>query len=58
MAQKKNSPKKPLQYHKPSADFRPSDTSNLQEGMKVEHPKFGFGKVNKMDTSELIKKQK
>ncbi|MDH5474871.1 MAG: UvrD-helicase domain-containing protein [Cyclobacteriaceae bacterium] len=29
----------------PSSDFTPSDTSSLEEGMKVEHPKFGFGKV-------------
>jgi DNA helicase-2/ATP-dependent DNA helicase PcrA len=35
--------------HKPSADFSPSDTSELSEGMKVEHPKFGFGKVTKME---------
>lgn len=35
--------------HKPSADFTPSDTSELSEGMKVEHPKFGFGKVTKME---------
>ncbi|RYZ82120.1 MAG: ATP-dependent DNA helicase, partial [Proteobacteria bacterium] len=35
----------------PSADFKPDDTSTLAEGMKVEHPKFGFGKVTKMDTS-------
>jgi DNA helicase-2/ATP-dependent DNA helicase PcrA len=34
----------------PSPDFAPSDTSNLQAGMRVEHPKFGFGKVTKMDT--------
>jgi DNA helicase II / ATP-dependent DNA helicase PcrA len=34
----------------PSADFQPSDTSNLQTGMRVEHPKFGFGVVAKMDT--------
>ncbi|QHL86048.1 UvrD-helicase domain-containing protein [Nibribacter ruber] len=34
----------------PSADFTPSDTSNLQAGMRVEHPKFGFGTVTKMDT--------
>jgi len=30
-------------------DFAPSDTSGLEEGMKVEHPKFGFGKVIKLD---------
>jgi DNA helicase-2/ATP-dependent DNA helicase PcrA len=35
--------------HTISKDFSPSDTSNLQQGMKVEHPKFGFGKVVKMD---------
>lgn len=43
---------KPLNGKKaltPPANFSPSDTSNLQEGMKVEHPKFGFGKVVKMD---------
>ncbi|AMM51955.1 ATP-dependent DNA helicase [Rufibacter sp. DG15C] len=34
----------------PSPDFTPSDTSNLQAGMRVEHPKFGFGTVTKMDT--------
>lgn len=33
------------QQHKPSEDFQPSDTSSLKEGMQVEHPKFGFGKV-------------
>ncbi|QCR22646.1 ATP-dependent helicase [Pontibacter sp. SGAir0037] len=31
-------------------DFQPSDTSALAAGMKVEHPKFGFGVVTKMDT--------
>ena len=35
--------------HKPSADFQPSDTANLEVGMKVEHPKFGFGKVLEID---------
>ncbi len=33
----------------PSPDFAPSDTRNLQEGNKVEHLKFGFGTVKKMD---------
>ncbi|ULQ56058.1 UvrD-helicase domain-containing protein [Flavihumibacter rivuli] len=37
--------------HKPSADFVPSDTSNLQAGQKVEHQKFGFGVVTKMEGS-------
>ena len=58
MANKKKAPKKPMQYHKPSADFRPSDTSQLSEGMKVEHPKFGFGKVSKMDTQGANRKAK
>jgi DNA helicase-2/ATP-dependent DNA helicase PcrA len=39
---------KPTAY-KPPADFKPSDTSVLKEGMKVEHPKFGFGTVTKME---------
>jgi DNA helicase II / ATP-dependent DNA helicase PcrA len=37
--------------HKPSADFVPSDTSALQEGQRVEHQKFGFGEVIKMEGS-------
>lgn len=35
--------------HTPTADFAASDTSNLQEGQKVEHQKFGFGEVIKME---------
>jgi DNA helicase II / ATP-dependent DNA helicase PcrA len=35
--------------HTPSADFIASDTSNLQQGQKVEHQKFGFGTVAKME---------
>jgi DNA helicase-2/ATP-dependent DNA helicase PcrA len=31
--------------HVPSPGFAPSDTSNLQVGMDVEHERFGFGKV-------------
>ncbi len=37
--------------HKPSADFTPSDTAALKEGQKVEHQKFGFGEVIKMEGS-------
>ena len=44
--------------HTPSADFKPSDTSNLAEGMKVEHPKFGFGKVVHMDENGANRKAK
>lgn len=42
-------------YTTPS-DFVPSDTSGLQAGMKVEHPKFGFGTVIQMDVSGADKK--
>lgn len=35
--------------HKPSPDFKPSDTSHLTTGMRVEHPKFGFGIVASLD---------
>ncbi|MGK9118704.1 ATP-dependent helicase [Olivibacter jilunii] len=45
--------------HQPSAGFAPSDTSNLQVGMEVEHERFGFGKVinlegNKPDIKATI----
>ncbi len=35
--------------HVPSAGFVPSDTSNLQVGMEVEHERFGFGKVLQLE---------
>jgi DNA helicase-2/ATP-dependent DNA helicase PcrA len=37
--------------HVPTANFVPSDTSGLQSGQKVEHQKFGFGEVLKMEGS-------
>jgi len=40
---------KQVKEHTPSADFKPSDTSGLQPGQKVEHQKFGFGEVLKME---------
>ncbi|HZZ76750.1 MAG TPA: 3'-5' exonuclease, partial [Puia sp.] len=43
--------KTPAAIHIPSADFAPSDTSNLAAGDKVEHQKFGFGEVLKMEGS-------
>ena len=42
--------------YKPPADFTPSDTSGLKEGMKVEHPKFGYGKVIEMDETGANRK--
>ena len=38
-----------VKEHVPSADFEASDTSELKEGQKVEHQKFGFGEVMKME---------
>jgi DNA helicase-2/ATP-dependent DNA helicase PcrA len=38
-----------VKEHIPSPDFAPSDTSNLQTGQKIEHQKFGFGEVIKME---------
>lgn len=37
--------------HQPSGDFVASDTSGLQAGQKVEHLKFGFGVVAKVEGS-------
>lgn len=47
LAPKTTAPK--IVEHTPSADFVASDTSNLQVGQKVEHQKFGFGEVIKME---------
>ena len=38
-----------VKEHVPSADFEASDTSTLKEGQKVEHQKFGFGEVMKLE---------
>jgi len=46
----------PLATHQPSEGFAPSDTSGLVEGQKVEHPKFGFGVVSKMDINGTDRK--
>jgi DNA helicase-2/ATP-dependent DNA helicase PcrA len=43
--------KAPVQQHVPSLDFAPDDTSNLAAGDKVEHQKFGFGEVLRMEGS-------
>jgi DNA helicase-2/ATP-dependent DNA helicase PcrA len=44
-------PKPKTVEHTPSADFVASDISKLQEGNKVEHQKFGFGTVVKLEGS-------
>ena len=38
-----------VKEHVPSENFVASDISNLQAGQKVEHQKFGFGEVMKME---------
>jgi len=38
-----------VKEHVPSDDFEASDTSNLQAGQKVEHQKFGFGEVLRLE---------
>ena len=48
--------RKAAPVHKPSPGFVADDTSSLQVGMKVEHPKFGYGKVVKMDTDGANRK--
>jgi DNA helicase-2/ATP-dependent DNA helicase PcrA len=40
---------KQTEAHIPSEDFKPSDTSKLKAGDKVEHPKFGYGDVKKVE---------
>jgi len=42
-------PRPQVKEHVPSENFEPSDTSNLQPGQKVEHQKFGYGEVTKME---------
>jgi len=53
-------PRKPLKAtvtkHQPSADFTPSDPNKLESGMRVEHPKFGFGKVQVIEEDGSYRK--
>ena len=37
--------------HVPSSNFTPSDITKLEVGMRVEHQKFGFGEVLKLEGS-------
>ncbi len=46
----------PASDHKPSADFAPSDTKKLEVGQRVEHAKFGFGKVRELDVNGTDRK--
>jgi DNA helicase-2/ATP-dependent DNA helicase PcrA len=49
-------PQTTAKVHTPSPDFKPSNTNNLAESMLVEHPKFGFGKVSKIEIEGINKK--
>jgi DNA helicase-2/ATP-dependent DNA helicase PcrA len=51
-----NQPVSRVKLHTPSPDFKPSNTNNLQAQQLVEHPKFGFGKVQKIETEGLNRK--
>lgn len=44
-------PKPKPAEHKVSENFEPSDTSQLEAGQKVEHQKFGYGMVSKVEGS-------
>ena len=37
--------------HVPSPNFVPSDINKLQVGIRVEHQKFGFGEVTRLEGS-------
>jgi DNA helicase-2/ATP-dependent DNA helicase PcrA len=45
-------PQQKVNVHVPKGDFVPSDTSGLLEGMQVDHLKFGFGTVIKMEGAD------
>jgi DNA helicase II / ATP-dependent DNA helicase PcrA len=41
-----------------SPDFYPSDTTHIEVGMQVEHPKFGRGAVRQLDISNAARRAK
>lgn len=43
---------KPAGDHTPSSDFVASKPEELQEGFRVEHQKFGFGEIKKLENSD------
>jgi DNA helicase-2/ATP-dependent DNA helicase PcrA len=58
VAQRKTMAKIPpgRKLHTPSEGFEASDTRKLDVSMTVEHPKFGYGKVVKMDVDGANRK--
>lgn len=53
---KKTTSNKKAAPHKPSPDFEPEDLSGLDEGMEVEHSRFGFGTVEQIDGADQNRK--
>jgi DNA helicase II / ATP-dependent DNA helicase PcrA len=53
-------PQKNTRHLRPTipADFYPSDTTHIEVGMQVEHPKFGRGTVRQLDTSNAARRAK
>ena len=53
-------PRNTQQHPRPTvpADFHPSDTTHIEVGMEVTHPKFGRGTVRQLDTSGVSRKAK
>jgi DNA helicase-2/ATP-dependent DNA helicase PcrA len=50
-------PKQNTNYqHVPSAEFKQSDSMSLQEGQRVEHQKFGFGMITKLEVNGAERK--
>ncbi len=50
-------PKQNTNYqHVPSADFKQTAAENLQEGQRVEHQKFGFGLIKKLEINGAERK--
>lgn len=50
-APKISQPQRPVQQfkHTPSAGFNPAPAHALQQGMEIEHPKFGYGTIVEME---------
>lgn len=42
-------PSTKLSEHEPTADFKPSSAAEIAEGMRIEHQRFGFGEVVKLE---------
>lgn len=50
------SPAAAVATHTPSEGFKASDAATLKEGLRVEHQKFGFGTIKKMEINGTDRK--